>query len=74
MLQATIAAVRRNDTIVEVCRENHWDSVHVFAPRWRHQDDVSDGTDLLLLVKLISDFYLLSGLLHESLSVHREGS
>lgn len=48
--------------------------MHVFTPWWRHQDDVSDGTDLHLLVKLISDFYLLSGLLYESLSVHREGS
>lgn len=34
--------VLRNDSMVEVCRENHWDSARVH-PRVRH-DDVSDRT------------------------------
>lgn len=49
----------RNDTIVEVCRENHRDFVYVFTPWWRYHHDVADGTDLLLLVKLIPGFYPL---------------
>lgn len=49
----------RNDTIGEVCRENHRDFVYVFAPWWSYHHDGADGTDLLLLVKLIPGFYPL---------------
>jgi len=44
MQQATIADLLRQNTIAEVCRENHWDSVHGFTPWWRHHDDASGGT------------------------------